>query len=122
MIAVVVDEAGTRMASFGSSGVPGLALDRPSVFEIMSITKVLTSLILADMAARGEVAFEDPVAKYLPPSVTLQRRGRPISLLDLATYTSGLPNMPGNLPPDWYAYPNPLGAYTTDKLNCFAHL
>jgi CubicO group peptidase (beta-lactamase class C family) len=116
MIAVVVDEAGTRISSFGSSGVPGLALNRDTVFEIMSITKVLTSLILADMASRGEVAFDDPVAKYLPPSVTLHVRGRPITLLDLATYTSGLPNMPGNLPPDWFAYPNPLGDYTTDKL------
>jgi CubicO group peptidase (beta-lactamase class C family) len=48
--------------------------------------------------------------------VKLNERGRPITLLDLATYTSGLPNMPGNLPPDWYAYPNPLGDYTTDKL------
>jgi D-alanyl-D-alanine-carboxypeptidase/D-alanyl-D-alanine-endopeptidase len=116
MIGVVVDEAGTSISSFGSSGVPGLALDRDTVFEIMSITKVLTSLILADMAARGEVAFDDPVAKHLPSSVRLHVRGRPITLLDLATYTSGLPNMPGNLKPDWYAYPNPLRDYTTNQL------
>src|SRR5271168_2172637 len=57
MIAVVVDESGTRLTSYGSSGVPNLDMDRDSVFEIMSITKVLTSLLLADMAARGEVAF-----------------------------------------------------------------
>ena len=69
------------------------------------MTKVLTSLLLADMVARGEVAFDDPVSKYLPSSLTLHERGRPIRLLDLATYRSGLPNMPGNLPPDWYAYP-----------------
>ena len=57
MIAVVVDNGGTRMVTYGSSGVPGLALDRDTVFEIMSITKVLTALMLADMAARGEVDF-----------------------------------------------------------------
>jgi serine-type D-Ala-D-Ala carboxypeptidase/endopeptidase len=116
MIGVVVDEAGARISSFGSSGVPGLPLDRDTVFEIMSITKVLTSLILADMAARGEVALDDPVAKYLPATVHLREVGRPITLLDLATYTSGLPNMPGNLPPGWWASPKPMADYTTGKL------
>jgi len=116
MVAVVIDEGGTRMISFGSSGVPKLALDGDSVFEMMSMTKVLTSLLLADMVARGEVAFDDPMAKYLPASVTLHEPGRPITLLDLATYTSGLPNMPGNLPPKWYDMPNPMGDYTEAKL------
>jgi len=115
MIAVIVDETGTSMTSYGSSGVPGLALDGDAVFEIMSNTKVLTSLLLADMAARGEVALDDPVAKYLPPGA-LRERGRPITLLDLATYSSGLPNMPENLPPDWYARPNPLADYTEANL------
>jgi D-alanyl-D-alanine-carboxypeptidase/D-alanyl-D-alanine-endopeptidase len=119
MVAVIVDEGSTWSSSYGSSGVPNLAMDRGSVFEIMSVTKVLTSLLLADMAARGEVAFDDPVAKYLPPSVTLHEKGRPITLIDLATYTSGLPNMPGNLPPDWYAYPKPMADYTEAKLYDF---
>jgi len=104
------------MVTYGSSGVPNLALDGDTVFEIMSITKVLTAFLLTDMAARGEVTFDDPVTKYLPSKVKLNERGRPITLLDLATYTSGLPNMPGNLPPNWYAYPNPLGDYTKAKL------
>src|SRR5579884_3075975 len=108
IIAVTVDERGTCLATWGSSGVPGLTLDSDTVFEIASITKVLTSLVLADMVRRGEVSFDDPVAKYLPASLTLQQRGRPITLLDLASYTSGLPNMPGNLPPNWWAIPNPL--------------
>ncbi len=112
MVAVIIDEDGTYMTSYGSSGVPGLAMDGAAVFEIMSNTKVLTSLLLADMVARGEVALDDPVAKYLPPSVTLHEQGGPIRLVDLATYTSGLPNMPDNLPPDWYARPNPLVDYT----------
>jgi serine-type D-Ala-D-Ala carboxypeptidase/endopeptidase len=116
MVAVVVDEDGARMVSYGSSGVPKVAMDGDTVFEIMSITKLLTSLLLAEMAERGEVAFDDPVAKYLPPSVTLHELGRPITLLDLATYTSGLPNMPKNIAPDWYAQPNPMADYTQAKL------
>jgi CubicO group peptidase (beta-lactamase class C family) len=116
MIAAVVDEGGTRMVTFGSSGVPGLALDGDTVFEIGSITKVLTALRLVDIASRGEVALDDPVAKYLPATVYLREVGRPIALLDLATYTSGPPNMPGNLPPNWWASPKPVADYTTDKL------
>jgi len=118
-VAVVVDDAGTSFGAIGSSGAPGVAMDGNTVFEIGSITKVLTALMLADMVARGEVAFGDPVAQYLPRSVTLQVRGRPITLLDLATYRSGLPNMPGNLPPRWWASPNPFADYTREKLYAF---
>lgn len=116
MVGIVIDEASTQLVSYGNSGVPGLALDGDSVFEIASITKVLTSVLLVDMAARGEVAFDDPVSKYLPSAVTLHEHGAPITLLDLATYTSGLPNMPGDLPPNWYDLPNPMGNYTEARL------
>ncbi len=116
MIAITIDEDGPRAVTFGSTGVQDLTLDIDTVFEIASITKVLTSFLLADMVQRGEVAFDDPVAKYLPASLTLHERGRPITLLDLASYTSGLPIMPGNLPPQWWALPNPLADYTEDKL------
>jgi D-alanyl-D-alanine-carboxypeptidase/D-alanyl-D-alanine-endopeptidase len=116
MVAVTVDERGIPKATFGSSGVPGLALGSDTVFEIASITKVLTSLLLVEMVRRGEVAFNDPVAKYLPASLTLHQRGRPITLLDLASYTSGLPNMPDNMPPKWWTLPNPMVDYTERKL------
>ena len=119
MIAIVIDGSASRTVTVGSTGVPGLALDGDTVFEIMSITKVLTSLLLSDMVGRGEVSFDDPVVKYLPGSVTLAMRGRPVTLLDLATYSSGLPNMPGNLPPNWYARPDPLADYTQAQLHEF---
>lgn len=96
MVAMAIDADGaTSMASYGSSGVDGVALDGDAVFPVMSNTKIFTSLLLADMVGRGEVGFDDPVAKYL--LVKLPVTGRPITLLDLATYTSGLPVMPGNI-------------------------
>jgi CubicO group peptidase (beta-lactamase class C family) len=119
MLAVIIDESGSHMTSWGSSGVPGLPLDGEAVFEIMSITKVLTSLLLVDMVGRGEVALADPVAKYLPSSLKLHDERGPIRLVDLATYTSGLPNMPTNLPPNWYALPNPLADYTEAQFFAF---
>jgi CubicO group peptidase (beta-lactamase class C family) len=119
MVAAAVDRRGARTISHGSSGVANLAMDGDTVFEIGSITKVLSALLLADMTARGEVAFDDPVADYLPPTATLGVRGRPITLLDLATYTSGLPGMPDNLPPGWQTSANPLADYTPDALYAF---
>ena len=66
-------------------------------FEIGSISKVLTGTLLADMVLRGEVHLADPVRKYLPASVRVPARsGRAITLLDLATHTSGLPRDPDN--------------------------
>ena len=95
----------TRRASGSSrpgSTAPGgtVAPDADTVFEIGSITKVFTSLILADMAVRGEVKLDDPVAKFLPPTVKVpERDGRKITLLDLSNQVSGLPRMPDNFKP-----------------------
>jgi serine-type D-Ala-D-Ala carboxypeptidase/endopeptidase len=116
MVAILIDESETRLTSYGNSGRPDVAMDGDAVFEIMSNTKVLTSLLLADMEARGEVAFDDPVARYLPSTVKMRERGGPITLLDLATYTSGLPNMPGNLSPMWWATAAPMRDYTQENL------
>jgi D-alanyl-D-alanine-carboxypeptidase/D-alanyl-D-alanine-endopeptidase len=116
MLAVLIDESGARMTSYGNSGKPDVAMDGDAVFEVMSNTKVLTSLLLAEMEARGEVSFSDPVTKYLPSTLKMRERGGPITLLDLATYTSGLPNMPGNLAPMWWATAAPMKEYTQEKL------
>lgn len=80
-----------------------LGADRPeppgphTIFEIGSVTKVFTATVLADMVEEGLVAFNDPVQRYLPERVRLPVRGRPITLGDLATQTSGLPRLPKGL-------------------------
>lgn len=115
-IAVVVDAGASRMVAHGSTGVPGLALDAHTVFEIGSITKVMTAFLLADMDARGEVGLDDPVGEYLPSRVALHPGARSITLRDLAGYNSGLPKFPANLPANWWINPNPFAAYTVDML------
>lgn len=73
----------------------GKAPDRDSVFEIGSVTKVFTGTLLADAVVRGEVKLDDPVQKHLPNGWTMPRRdGRDITLLQLATHTSGLTRQP----------------------------
>ncbi len=63
----VLEPGGRRVISHGSA-TKGEArrLDGETVFEIGSITKVFTALLLADAVERGEVALTDPVAKFLP--------------------------------------------------------
>ena len=94
----VVDSTGTRFVSYGTTHVDGTApVDEHTIFEIGSISKVFTSIILADMVRKGEVDFRDPVQKFLPPEVVLPvSEGRAITLSHLATHRSGLPRMPNN--------------------------
>ncbi len=115
-VAGIIDASGKRLIAVGrSDAADGRELDSDSVFEIGSITKVFTALLLADMALHGEVALTDPVAKYLPPEGRPREfDGKAISLLDLATYTSGLPRMPGNFKPRDPA--NPYADYTVAQL------
>ena len=112
----IVDGHGRRVVVYGKSDADNARpLDGDTEFEIGSITKVFTALMLADMAAKGEVKLDDPIAKYLPPGVTGPTKdGKAITLLDLATHTSGLPRMPSNFAPKDPA--NPYADYSQDQL------
>jgi D-alanyl-D-alanine-carboxypeptidase/D-alanyl-D-alanine-endopeptidase len=115
----IIEPKGHRLVTYGGldKGDPR-PLSGDTVFEIGSVTKVFTSLLLADMVERGEVALADPVAKYLPASVKVpQRGGRAITLQDLATHTSGLPRLPANLTPKDQA--NPYADYSVEQLYQF---
>jgi D-alanyl-D-alanine-carboxypeptidase/D-alanyl-D-alanine-endopeptidase len=92
--------------------------DRHTLFEIGSITKVFTGILLAEMSERGEVRLEQPVVELLPDGVSIpSRNGRQIRLVDLATHSSGLPRMPGNFQPANSA--NPYADYTVTQLYDF---
>jgi CubicO group peptidase (beta-lactamase class C family) len=98
--------------SAGRSEPPGA----DTIFEIGSITKVFTAIVLADMEQEGLVALEDPAQRYLPKGVELPVRGRAITLLDLATQTSGLPRLPKGLL--WRSLrqrANPYAGFTSDQ-------
>lgn len=99
----------------GARRIVTAGVDSTGVFEIGSITKVFTTSILEDMVERGEVKLDDPVAKYLPRSVRVPARGeRQITLLDLATQSSGLPRMPANFSPRDSL--NPFADYSVQQM------
>jgi serine-type D-Ala-D-Ala carboxypeptidase/endopeptidase len=68
-----------------------------SIYEIGSITKTFTGLVLAQMIAQGLVELNEPVRALLPAGVVAKPQGSEISLLDLITQHSGLPRLPDNL-------------------------
>jgi CubicO group peptidase (beta-lactamase class C family) len=113
----VIGPEGRRVVAAGRSDAPDGRLDGGTIFQIGSLTKTFTGLLLADMIERGEVSIDDELQKYLPPDVRLIVRGRPITLLDVVTHRSGLPSMPDNLRLD--AQPNPVAGYTVDELYDF---
>ncbi|MEM6818837.1 MAG: serine hydrolase [Pseudomonadota bacterium] len=84
-------------------------------YEIGSITKVFTNLLLAEMVATGDVTdtttlgdvFGDEIAP-LNPAV------RDITLLELATHTSGLPRLPVNMM--FSNAVDPYAGYDAEKL------
>ncbi len=91
---------------FGKTKADGPQPTPDTLFEIGSVSKTFTTLLLALMVERGELKLDDPVRLLLPKEWTLPKRGeREITLLDLATHTSGLPENPPNL----------LRAFLTDK-------
>ena len=91
------------------------SLNGRSLFEIGSITKVFTGILLAYAVEKGEARLDQPVAELLPDSVRVPtREGKQITLLNLATHTSGLPRMPDNFRPADSR--NPYADYTIAQL------
>lgn len=107
-----------QIVAYGGAERSGRPLGGDTFFEIGSITKVFTNILLADMVLKGEVSLDDPVAKYLPADVMVpSRNGKEITLLDLATASSGLPSLPSNFAPKDPR--NPYADYTVRQMYDF---
>lgn len=112
-VGILDPDGHTRVFAYGNSGT-SRPIDANTVFEIGSITKTFTATTLADMVVKGEVKLDDPVAKYLPSTAHVpSRNGREITLVDLATQSSGLPRMPSNFAPKDKS--NPYADYTEQQ-------
>ncbi|QBD76134.1 class A beta-lactamase-related serine hydrolase [Ktedonosporobacter rubrisoli] len=88
--------AGKQTAVFGYGKVNKASPAIPegeTLFEIGSITKVFTALLLANMVEEGLVSLDTPVRALLPMFPNLPEE---MTLLRLVTHTSGLPRLPAN--------------------------
>ena len=115
----VIDSSGPRYFAYGRTAVDGgTPVTEHTLYEIGSITKAFTGVVLAEMAVRGEVALDDPVQRYLPDSVRVPGTdSQPITLRLLAAQRSGLPPMPTNFEPGDPA--NPYADYDGARLYAF---
>jgi hypothetical protein len=93
----IVSPDGTQISGYGNiSNFNSTMVDGNAVFDIAYISKTFVAIILADMVNQGLVKLNDPIEKYLPVgNVTVPSyNGHKITLEDLATHTSGLPDFP----------------------------
>lgn len=110
-VSIAVVEHGVRRVFCYGAAKPD------SIFEIGSITKTFTGLILSQMVEQGKVKFTEPVRELLPPGTVAKPAGDEITLLDLATQHSGLPRMPDNFKP--VDPSNPYADYGLSNLYAF---
>lgn len=94
----LIDGAQTETATVGRVEKEGDPVQASTLFQIGSITKAFTGLLLAHHVAEGDLAPSDPVATLLPDSLASPSRdGTAITLGHLASHTSGLPRLPRNI-------------------------
>ncbi|MBE3024711.1 serine hydrolase [Janthinobacterium sp. GW458P] len=118
IVIAVIDGKDSAVYGFGSvhagkNAKPGA----DTVYQIGSVTKTMTALLLADAVVEGKVTLDGPVAQLLPGYAVPAFDGKQISLLDLATHYSALPRLPDNFTPKEPA--NPYADYTEAKQRQF---
>lgn len=106
--AVNIDRNNTGFHFFGDAG-----LKKDTIFEIGSVTKVFTALLLVVLENEGVVNRTDSIEKYLNINFSDSVVGK-ITLEQLALHTSGLPKLPSNLSPEDES--DPYANYSKDDL------
>lgn len=113
----VIDSKGRReYFCHGTSSQGGDdPVDENSIYEIGSISKAFTGILLADMVLKEELMLDDPAAVYLPEAVSMPERNEiKITLEHLATHTSALARMPTNFRPA--DFNNPYADYSVENM------
>lgn len=110
----LIDGENVTYYSYGKADLKtGANVDERSIFEIGSISKTFTGIIVADEVVNGKMKLSDPISKYLSDYTKVPtRNNRSITIKDVATHSSSLPRMPTNFSP---ANPNnPYADYTIE--------
>ncbi len=121
LVVGVYDGESKRVFGYGHVKLGGTTVpDGNTVYEIGSITKVFTGILLASMVQSGDVRLDQPVSELVPNAVVPKRGDRIITLEHLSTHTSALPRMPSNFrAKDPF---NPYADYTVEQMYAFLRL
>jgi len=110
----IVREGDIAYYSFSEKNKRSIAPEN-RLFEIGSITKVFTSILLLAMENEQLISLDDPVGMYIPNMNNDYLHS--ITLKHLATHTSGLPRLPTNIKPSDRL--NPYADYAENQLYSF---
>lgn len=89
-----------RFFAGGTLAPGGSPVDENTQFQIGSISKAFTNLLLAEMVEHGKVRYDTTLGELLADDIAFGNEAvADITLLQLATHTSGLPRLPVNLAP-----------------------
>lgn len=113
---VVVAARGEKVIfhkAFGCANVEwGIANTLDARFEIGSVTKQFTAMLVLQLKEEGKIALDDPVGKYVPE---IASQFKNITLHQLLTHTSGLPS-PSDVLPDYYKVHIKVGNSFAERL------
>ena len=110
--AVTLVAHGSDIVEFDATGMAdveaGHAMQKDTIFQIMSMTKPVTAIGIMMLAEEGKLALRDPVEQYLPEFKDLRVRttlgpdavrasvpNHAITIRDLLTHTAGIQDYPG---------------------------
>jgi CubicO group peptidase (beta-lactamase class C family) len=116
-VVLAVTRAGHRTVVTGGTADP--RVPRTSLhYELGSLSKTFTVLLLAELARAGALRLDDPLAAHLPGLPLPYPHSRAITLRHLATHTSGLPRVPRDLIPGALLrpYANGYAGYDRERL------
>jgi CubicO group peptidase (beta-lactamase class C family) len=121
---IVTGEFRDSKTSFhlAGKGLPNLAPEQ-HLFEIGSISKVFTGLLLAQAVSDKKFSLSTTLRDLLGPDFTFADPNvAAITLEQLSTHTSGLPRLPPNIGPHPDTSPDPYAAYDRTALHDFLHV
>lgn len=118
----IIDGVNRYAKGYGRVSLDDTAVpDIDTVYEIASLSKTFTGVLLGDMVVRHELSLDDTLDRFVPQGVLVPRyEGKTVTLRQLTTHSSGLPRLPTDF---WeVAAPepdNPYKFYLSDKIERF---
>lgn len=92
-----------------------------SLYEIASISKTFTAIMLAHAVNEKKIALNDDIRKHLPGNYPeLKFKDEPVRIINLSNHTSGLPSLPGDFEKQpGYNPANPYQHYSKEMIYHF---
>jgi serine-type D-Ala-D-Ala carboxypeptidase/endopeptidase len=113
----VVRATDAVVLGFGETAAgSGVEPNGRTIVRVGSIAKVFAGQLLADLANGGKVRLADPAQRFLPEFRLPEAQGRPITLVDLATHTAGLPR---ELPGESIAGADPFARFSWESYKAY---